>query len=368
MFISIIIFILILSILIFVHELGHFVFAKMTGVKVEEFAIGFPPRIWKKQRGETLYSIGAIPFGGFNKFYGENSDNVQDKGRSFLGKSVGIRALISLGGILFNFLLAVFIFYFILGFSGFQTNQGLIFDFKFPFGQQENFIAAGFVAENSPAEKAGIESRDLILLANGKEFKDVGEFIRFIQENKGKEVNLTLRNALTKKDKNVNIVPRVNYPDNQGPLGISLGNISQVSYASSGDRIFSGFLHSANITVYSFSGLAYFIKESFQEKNISPLASSVSGPVGIFSLVDAASKMGILVLMNLVAVISLALAMFNILPIPALDGGKLVFLVIEAVARKPVPQKIEENITVFFFGLLILMMLAATFNDIHRLF
>jgi len=368
MFVSIIIFILILSLLIFVHELGHFVFAKMTGVKVEEFAIGFPPRIWEKQKGETLYSIGAIPFGGFNKLYGETSEVAQDKDRSFSGKPVRVRALISFGGVLFNVLLAAVIFYFILSSSGFQTKQFLIYDFKFPFGQQENFIATGAVVKNSPAEIAGIEPRDLILQVNGKEFKNTSEFIEFIQEKKGKEINLVLRNAITNENKNINIVPRIEYPDNQGPLGVSLGNIAQVSYVSPANKIFSGFLHSANISVYSFSGLAYFIKESFQEKNIAPLASSVSGPVGIFSLVDTASKMGFATLMNLTAVISLALAMFNILPIPALDGGKLVFLAIEAVARKPVPQKIEENITMFFFGLLILMMLAATFNDLHRFF
>ena len=119
---------------------------------------------------------------------------------------------------------------------------------------------------------------------------------------------------------------------------------------------------------YSFFGLAYLVELSFQEKDIAPLKSSVAGPIGILGLIQPVVEAGLVPIFALLAIISLALALFNILPIPGLDGGKLVFLAIEAIVRKPIPQKIEEQVTTFFFGLLILLMILVTINDIQRFF
>lgn len=290
MILAIIVFVLILSLLIFVHELGHFICAKVSGVKVEEFCIGFPPRIWQKKKGETLYSIGLIPFGGFNKIYGEINDQNREDPKNFASRPVSTRALITVGGVAMNILLAVIIFYFLLSLSGFQTEVGLISDYQFPFGHQENFIT-----EN------GIK-------------------------------------------------------------------IAKISYPTLIEKTSSGFLHSFNIMHYSFFGLAYVVELSFQEKDITPLKSSVAGPVGILGLIQPVVEAGLVPIFALLAIISLALALFNILPIPGLDGGKLVFLAIEAVVRKPIPQKIEEQVTTFFFGLLILLMILVTINDIQRFF
>ena len=286
MILSIIVFILILSLLIFVHELGHFIFSKMTGVRVEEFCIGYPPRIWKKKKGDTLYSIGIIPFGGFNKIYGETDDQHRDDSESFSNRSIRTRALISAGGVMMNILLAVVIFYSLFGFSGLQLKINLMFDYQFPFGHQEQI------------------SEDSILL----------------------------------------------------------------SYPTTLEKASVGFLHSYNIMHYSLLGLGHVIKTSFQEGDTEPLKSSVAGPVRIFSFVGPIMAQGFIAILNLIAIISLALALFNILPIPALDGGKLLFLGIEGIRGKPISQKTEERITVFFFGLLILLMIVVTVNDIQSVF
>jgi len=368
MFLAIIVFILILSFLIFVHEFGHFIFAKVTGVKVEEFCIGFPPRIWKKKKGETLYSIGIIPFGGFNKIYGEIDTEKTKDPKSFSSKPIRIRALITVGGVAMNVLLAVVIFYFLLGFSGFQSYQSLIFDYEFPFGRQENFVIIGDIAENSPAEKQGIEIGDMIIEVNGTEFENSEEFIEFIEEKKGNEVNLYLENFYTQETKNVSIIPRLEPPEKEGPLGIALGNIAKISYPTILEKSSAGFLHSFNILHYSFFGLGHIMKISFQQKDLEPLSSSVSGPVGILHFTELTIEAGIVAVITLLAIVSLALALFNILPIPGLDGGKLLFLTIEAIRRKPISQKVEEKITVFFFVLLILLMIVVTINDIQRFF
>ena len=368
MIFAVIVFILILSFLIFVHELGHFICAKATGVKVEEFCIGFPPRIWQKKKGDTLYAIGAIPFGGFNKIYGEiDTQKIKDP-KSFSSKPIRIRALITIGGVAMNVLLAVIIFYFLLGFSGFQSHQSLIFDYQFPFGKQENFVIIGDIAQNSPAEEQGIEAGDIIIEANGIGFENSKEFISFIEENKGKEISLYLENFSTQKTKNITVIPRIDPPAGEGALGVALGNIAEISYPSLLEKSSSGFLHSFNILHYSFFGLGHIIKISFQQKDIKPLSSSVAGPVGILHFTELTIEAGITAVITLLAVISLALALFNILPIPALDGGKLVFLGIEAITRKPFPQKIEEKLTIFFFALLILLMIVVTINDVQRFF
>ena len=366
MFLAAIVFILILSFLIFIHELGHFIFAKMTGVRVEEFAVGFPPRIWKKKKGETLYSIGAIPFGGFNKIYGEIDTEGNKDSDSFSNKSVKVRALITIGGVAMNVLLAVIIFYFVLAFSGFQSYQSLIFDYEFPFGRQQNFVVIGDISEDSPAEEQGIELGDVIVEANGIEFENLQGFIKFVEENKGKEIGLSLENFYTKEKKDINIIPRNNPPENEGPLGVALGNITEISYPSLLEKASSGFLHSFNVLHCSFFSLGHITKTSFQQKDIAPLKSSVAGFVGIFDFFVPIMQQGIISIMTFVAIISLALALFNILPIPALDGGRLVFLIIEVIFRKPVPPKIEQKITNFFFVLLIILMIFVNINDLHR--
>ena len=181
MILAIIVFILILGFLVFIHEFGHFICAKKLGVRVEEFGIGYPPAIWKKKKGETVYSINLIPLGGFTKLYGEEGEEGVKDPRSFASKSHLEKAIIIMGGVAMNFLLVVIIFYFLLGMSGFTSHLPLIFDYKFPLGTQQNFPMILGVAEDSPAEKAGLEFEDIIIKGNGTEFKDSNQLIESLQ-------------------------------------------------------------------------------------------------------------------------------------------------------------------------------------------
>ena len=304
------------------------------------------------------------------KPYGEiDVDGLHSKDlKSFSAKSVSTRALIVVAGVWFNILLAVFVFYFLLVFNGFTSYQSLIMDYDFPFGKQQNFVMISSVADDSPAEAKGINPQDIIVEGNKIEFRDSNEFINFIKENKGKEIELKTKNLLTKEVRDVTIIPRVDSPENQGALGVGLNDIAELSYPSASEKITSGFLHCFNVFHYSLVGFGHLIKVSFQEISPEPITSSVMGPIGILAATDLILKAGIFELINFLGLISVALAFFNILPIPALDGGKLLFLGIEAIRKKPISQKFEQNITTIFFILLMLLLVLITIKDFQRFF
>jgi len=359
-----IIFIIIFSFLIISHELGHLIAAKRAGIEVEEFGIGYPPRIWGKKFRGTIYSINWIPFGGFVKIYGEDLSNetIKDQ-KSFYNKPPRIKAVVLVSGVAVNILIAVLFFYAFLGFNGFQTFQSQLFDYQFPFGEQKDYLAVSYVAPESPAQAAGIESYDLILTLNGKEVNESDGFISLLEENKGKEVLLLLENLNTKERKDVLVVPRENPPEHEGALGISIAKVSRLKYEGT-DKIFSGFIHTANLSHFSFSVLGYLIRTSIQEKDISYVSQSVAGPVGILAFVKLTMAGGFWQIINLIAIISLALGMVNILPIPAADGGRLMFVLYEVVFNKQAPAKLERAINLVGFYILLVLLFLVTYKDI----
>jgi regulator of sigma E protease len=368
MFLSIIIAVLILGFLILVHEFGHFIAAKKTGIKVEEFGLGYPPKILSFKKGETIYSLNLIPFGGFVRLYGEE----EKKGEcfkepfSFSAKPAIVRALTVSAGVIMNFLLAVVIFYFLLPAAGFVNKQYLIFNYHFPFGQQRNFPLISFVAENSPAEKAGLTSKDVILGGDGIKFERAGEFIKFVNSHKGKEIFLKIKNLDSGAVKEIQISPRLNPPQGEGPLGIGLGNMAEIEYKTGLERAAAGFLHSLNLIHYSGAAFAYLIKTSFVRASIKPLSSTVVGPVGILAITRLTLKAGTAAVFNLVALISLALVFVNIIPFPALDGGRLFFIAFESLFKKRIPQIIERNINLAGFVFLLLLLVLITIKDIAQ--
>jgi regulator of sigma E protease len=361
MFLTIFVFILIIGFLIFFHEFGHFLAAKKNGVLVEEFGFGFPPRIFAKKIGNTLYSLNLLPFGGFVKI---SEEDPKKEKNSFYAKSPKAKATILLAGVVLNFLIAIVIFYFVLGFSGFKVYQNLIFDYSFPFGKQESYPEILFVAKNSPAEKSGLKLYDLVLSANGTKLRGTKDFINFIEENKGKEISLRVKNLKEGSLREIKATPRLHPPKDQGPLGIGIGDLVFLSYPGLFDKTISGFLHTFNLLHFSIYGLGHLIKVSFLEKTIQPIAGSLSGPVGILAFVKLTLNKGVLAVLNLVALISLGLALVNILPIPAADGGRLVFVLYEAVFRKQVPLKLERNVNLAGIFILVLLLLLVTYKDI----
>lgn len=383
MIIAILIFILILSFLIFSHEFGHFILAKISKVKVEEFGFGLPPRLLgaykedgkrkfifgsKDQETEaTIYSLNLIPFGGFNKIYGEEVRTEKDlkNNESFNSKSLPTRALIVSGGVLVGILSAVVIFYFILGFNNFSTYQGLLFDHKFLFGSQNNFPMVSAVLPDSPAERAKLIPYDLVLQANGAQVKSAKNLTELIKKSEGKEVRLKVKNLRTKEIREIVVFPELKPAETGAKIGIGIREVAEVRYSGILDKIFSGFLHSANLIHYSLTALYNLIKVSLLTQSISPIASQTTGIVGIFAITKLTiQEVGLAELFNLVALLSLALAITNLLPLPALDGGRLVFLGYEAVFKKRVSPLIERKINAAGLAGLILLYILITYKDI----
>lgn len=356
--IPIIIILFFLSLLILVHELGHFIIAKKSGIKVEEFGIGFPPRIFSRKIGETVYSINLIPFGGFVRLYGEDEQKKSKK--AFSSKGVWTRISVVVGGVFFNFIFALILFL-IFPFLGYlsikpQNPEFLkIADFK------DKGVLILNVQENSPADKAGIKRGDIVIRVNKKSFSDINEFIDIVKANLGKEITFEIERKgkiLYKK-----VIPRKQYKKNEGPTGISIAYVGYLKYKFP-QGIKLAFLNFINAFRGIFYGLAQFFKILFVEKKV---AGEVAGPVGIFSLGTNFYSYGMGSLLFFVAILSLNLGILNLLPFPALDGGRLIFLFIEAFTRKKVQPKYEAMLHKLGFLLLIILLLVITAKDIKNI-
>jgi len=380
---TILIFFLILSFLVLTHEFGHFILAKLSGVKVEEFGLGYPPRLFGfyQEKGErkwvfgtkpvrtdsTIYSINLVPFGGFNKIYGEEviSERELKDPRSFAAKPLGIRAAIVSGGVLVGILVGAAIFYLTLSFNHFTSYQSLMFGYRFPFGSQENFPMVTGVLDKSPAQNAGIVPYDLILEVEGRKITSPGQFIEIIKESDGRKIFLKLKNLKTKTTREVAVTPQFDPAEKRAVIGVGLAEIARLKYQGFSDKVLAGFLHSANLFHYSLFGLSRLLLISISRHSLSPLASQTTGVVGIFAITKLTlQEMGGLEIFNLIALLSLALAFTNLLPLPALDGGRLVLLGYEAVFKKRFPPALESKInTIGFFGIIFLSILV-TYKDI----
>ena len=364
MILAIIVFTLVLSFLVFSHELGHFLVAKKLGMAVEEFGLGFPPRIYGKKIGGTLYSINAIPFGGFVKV---SEEDAQVDKNSFYAKPPWARAAVLLAGVTMNLLIAIVIFYIVLGFNGFTSYQGLISNhYSFPFGKQENYPAIIFVAKDSPAQKAGLKPFDVILSANNLQFHGLQKFVGFVDANKGKVITLKVENIETKKVQAIKVIPRKNPPKNEGPLGIGLSGIASLKYPTFLEKASSGILHSFNLFHLSIYGLAYLTKLSITKKQVGPIAESVAGPVKMLMYTIIIIHRGIWQILSFIGLISLGLAFVNILPIPAADGGRLVFVLYEMIFRKKSSVELERKVNLVGFYLLIILFVAITCKEIRE--
>lgn len=385
------VFLLVLSILVLIHEAGHFFVAKKLGIKVEEFGFGLPltKPLFSVKKGETKYSFYPALIGGFVKLYGEDEAGAgrlkvkehipiaKDKNRAFFARPIGQRIAVIIAGVVMNTLLAAVVYYVFLGISGFKTEIPLLGEHKFFAVNQQNKseIIIGEVSENSPAKKAGIKPLSKVLSLNGQRVLDIDQFVGFIKDHKGEEIRLELQDVQTGKKENFSVTPRVNPPKNEGALGISFFPIDNaiLTYASPSQKLFSGFTHPANLMSYSFDVMGTLIKASFKEKTVEPISQGVSGPVGIYSVVGDIVKIPdfkerILKILDLTGLLSISLAFFNVLPIPGLDGGRLFFILIEAVTRKKLNPKFEAYANAIGMALLIGLIILVTFKDIGQLF
>ena len=369
MFLTIIIAFLSLIALMIIHEFGHFIIAKKFGVKVEEFGIGYPPRLFGKKFGETLYSVNLIPLGAFVKIYGEEGLDARDSRkagspvlgvddyRSFSKLSIYKRVLIVLGGVLAFWVASAIIFSFASG-----LGASIPVDDQDIAGITNTQVRVVGVQEGSPAQLAGLKEGDILLSVENQNtsvaINKTSDFRNFIQENKGKPVVLSVnRNGANIE---LNVTSRISYPSNEGPTGVMLQRIANVVkkypwYAAP----FQGLIHTGKVTWEAISGIYKVISHLVSGKGV-PQGAELAGPVGITIFLSRAVEYGAGFFLYFIGSLSVLLALFNLFPIPALDGGKLLFLIIEKIRNRPVSVKWEQGITLTFFVLLITMSIFVT--------
>ena len=374
MIFTIIIFLLVLGLLVFVHELGHFLVARKNGVKAEEFGFGFPPRIlgvyknkedkWKQVRGakevkdakSTIYSFNWIPLGGFVKIKGESGQNKEDKD-SFAHKPVWRRALILVAGVVMNIMLAGVLISvgYMIGFPDSTANLPKSAQVS---GQQVQIVQ---IMPDSAAESADIKAGDVVVSVDGESIDSEIELQELIRARANEEVDLVLK----RQDKTMNLTVSPDVKDNgQGSLGVAIVSSGIVKYPFF-QSIWQGFKVAFLLLGAIFVAFFELIKNLFVG---APISAEIAGPIGIADMTGNYARMGFSYLLQFTALLSLNLAVINILPFPALDGGRILFLVIEKIKGSPVKQEVENVIHNLGFILLMLLVLLVTFKDVSRLF
>lgn len=365
---SILIFILILSVLVMLHEFGHFLAAKRAGIGVEEFGFGLPPRIWGKKIGQTLYSINWLPFGGFVKLIGEDpTDARREEPNSFFTKPLSARMKVVVAGVVFNFILAVLIFYIVIFALGFKVSLPLLVDHRFKFVNQTKQVLVADVVVGGAASGADISVGDSIVLAAGAKISEIADLQKIIRENQDNPVNLVLENPVNNKTREVVVVPKYNEELKAAAIGVSLGELAVLNYQTIPQRLVAGFIHSYNTLEYSGKIFGQLIEFAVRERDIRPVSEGVSGPVGIAQITTQAVALGPISVLQLFGLLSLNLAAVNILPIPALDGGRLFFLIVEAATRRRVYPHVEKWAHSIGFAILLGLIMLVTYNDILKL-
>lgn len=383
---TLLIFILILSILVFVHELGHFIVAKKSGILVEEFGFGLPPRIFGKKIGETVYSINALPIGGFVKLYGENGEDevvgnqktTVGTGRAYFEKPIWKRLSVLLAGVSMNLLLGIVAFSILYFIYGIPTKTGKI-------------VIAG-IAENSPAQLSEIKIDDQILAIDGQKITQMDQFIFLTKEKAGQVIKLEIareKDNPCKSENNsvlggmttsgeigfncngenliVTLIPRINPPEGEGPLGVAITDTEMKKYPwyqMPFLGVAEGFKESLSWGKMIISSLGQTV---FVLVTKGQVPKDIAGPIGIFQVTSQVAQGGFLAVLQFLGILSVNLAIINILPLPALDGGRLIFLAYEAISKKRANPKVEALVNNIGMAFLLSLMVLITINDILRL-
>lgn len=330
--------VVIFGLLIFFHELGHFLVAKKAGIGVIEFAVGFGPRIFSKQAGETVYSLRAFPLGGFVRLVGEDQEETDEEG-SFQKQPVWSRFAVIAAGPLMNFFLAILLFSLIyFAFLGVPVFDSTVIGETMPGGQ---------------AEVAGLMTGDRIISIDGRQVDNWDELVSLIHANPEREIKIEFERNNDRRA--VFITPLRNPQTGEGRIGIQ-----------SQTRLFA-FLPALRMGVSHTLWFIRFITVSLVQMVTGRVAPDVVGPVGIIQIVGEVARTGIVNLLSLAAIISLNLGFLNLLPIPALDGSRLMFLLFEGLRGRPVDPQKESFIHFVGFTVLILLMILVAYRDLARL-
>ncbi len=362
---SIIIFIVILLVLVVSHEFGHFIVAKKSGIRVDEFSFGFPPKIYGKKVGETTYNLNALPFGGYVKIFGENGDDPdvseEDKKRSFVNKPRYIQAAVLVAGVVMNFLVAWLLLS--VGFmSGLPSSVSMA-----PSGSNidNRYITVTNVVKSSPAEIGGLKTGDKLLkLVTPKDYTEVSsaESVQyFVKKHAGESIKIEYLRG--KENKETEVTP-INNKEGVPAIGIAMDTIGTLKLPIH-KAVWEGLKLTTDITISTAVGFYNLISQAVVGKAD---MSSVTGPVGIVGVVGDAASFGFIYLLSFTALISINLAVINLLPFPALDGGRLLFLLIEKIKGSRIKPEIGNLINMIGFGLLMVLMVFITYHDIVKLF
>lgn len=356
----IIVFILTLFTLVIVHEWGHYFAAKRFGIKVLEFGFGLPPRAWGKQIGETIWSLNWLPFGGFVRLLGEDEVDkklLEDK-RSFAHQLVWKRIMVVIAGVTMNLILSWVLFYIVIVWGG----------FKIILPTPEPIVGVGLVAENSPAQRAGLKVGDRIVAINDQKLTNSEDFQAVIKKNLDRSVNLIVAKWDGTNQKQVNLTPRKNPPAGEGAIGIALSPVAIREFNTPLERLFSGPIYSYEFIKVSVPQMGKIISD-LSKGNIDRARSQVAGPIGIAAVsgeILSAGWESIIPYIYFTALLSLNLSVVNVLPFPGLDGGRLLFLIIEAVTKKRPSPTLEKWVHSIGLVVLLTLIVAISASDIEK--
>lgn len=342
-------FLFVIGLLLIPHELGHFLAARLSGIKVERFSIGFGPPLFKFKWKETLFLVCLIPLGGYVKMAGEKREECQGKDYEFFSKPLGIRSRVVFSGPLANIVLGFFIFW-------------IIFMIGVPILQP----VVGDVLKDYPAYEAGIKKGDYIISINGKKVENWFDVSKLIKENKGKYIEIVvLRNGEKKK---IVVFPQIKKMkdifgrEREFPfVGIKASSQFKIVKFNPFVAFFKSLEKIGIITIMLFKSLFFIIL------GILPFKEAIAGPLGIFQITSQVAHQGILPLMDTVGILSIVLAIINLFPIPVLDGGYLVFFLIEKIRKRPLSEKTENLVIQIGMAILVILFILATYSDILRL-
>lgn len=357
-----VIFIIVLAALIFVHELGHFIAARACGIRVDAFKLGFGPRIFSWKKGETEYGVNWLPFGGYVRIHGEDPDKEAesgpDAGRSFVNKPRWQQAIVLAAGVLMNFAFAWLLYVAVFSIGVTATTDGFEqYADKF----KDPRIMVTTTLPGSPAALAGLKDGDIIVSVNGQKLADVTAIQNAINDNGAKPASFEyIRGGAAQ---HADITPKAGLVEGKYAIGIALDQVAnmRLPLIPAMKEGFSYTIGSIEQTVIGLYGFVAGIVGGHAD------FSQVSGPIGIAGIVGDAAAMGISYLLMVTAVISINLGVINLVPFPALDGGRILFVAIEGVIRRRIPAGFANITNMIGFALLMILMLAVTWKDVARL-
>lgn len=363
------VFLLILSLILFVglvvaHEWGHFIAARRGGVEVEEFGLGFPPKVWSKKiktaKSKFILSVNLLPLGGFVRLKGENDSDTRPG--SFGAATLKTKVKIMLAGVAMNLLIA-----YLLLTALAATALPKLVDNQYTVASDtkviQQMVLISSVVDGSPAASAGLKNHDKLLEINGQKISTPEQVAQVTEENAGKTVTI----KAVRSGKTMDMRAKLNAKDTgKGYLGVSAGSGTELRRSTWSSPIVAAGLIK-QFTEITFKGLGTAITSLFQG-NAKKASEQVSGPVGIFYILKEGGKLGLSFVLTIIAIISLTLALINVLPIPALDGGRLFVTLLFRALKKPLTKQREEFIHGSGFAFLMLLFVLITFVDIKRFF